>query len=187
MDKGLGMTLNKIHALAGLLAIATTGAAEASTQGSLGSTSTGSVTINASVPARVRISGLADVNLTNVDPTLNASVAQNICVWSNTATHGYQVTASGSGAASAFTLANAALPVVPYTVEWANSSGQTTGTPLTAGGALTGQTSSATNSNCSSGPASSASLIVKIGSTDLQAMPAATTFTGTLTLVVAPE
>jgi hypothetical protein len=174
-------------ALAGLMTLGAPSAAGASTQGSLGTTSTGSVTINASVPARVRISGLTDVNLTNVDPSLNASVAQNVCVWSNTATHGYQVTATGSGAANAFTLANGVLPVVPYSVEWANSSGQTSGTALATGAALTGQTSSATNNNCASGPAASASLIVKIGSTDLQAMPAATTFTGTLTLLVAPE
>lgn len=181
------MTSTRMHVAAGLLLIGAAGAAEASTQGSLGTTSTGSVTINASVPARVRISGLTDVDLTNVDPSVNASVAQDICVWSNTVTQGYQVTASGSGTANAFTLANGALPEVPYSVEWAGTSGQTSGTPLSTGAALTGQTSSATNSNCASGPASSASLIVRIGSTDLQAMPAATTFTGTLTLVVAPE
>lgn len=161
--------------------------AHASTQGSFGSTSTGSVNINASVPARVRISGLTDVDLTNSDPSANASVAQNVCVWSNTATRGYRVTATGSGAANAFTLANGALPVVPYSVEWAGTTGQTTGTALSTGTALVGQTSSATVSDCSSGPASSASLIVRVGSSDLQAMPAATTFTGTLTLVVAPE
>lgn len=181
------MNSTRMHAVAAFLLLGTAGAAEASTQGSFGTTSTGSVTINASVPARVRISGLADVDLTNVDPAVDAQVAQDICVFSNTVTRGYQITASGSGAASAFTLANGALPVVPYTVEWAATSGQTSGTPLAAGAALTGQTSAATNNNCASGPASSASLIVKIGSTDLQAMPAATTFTGTLTLVVAPE
>lgn len=181
------MTSNRMHAAAVLLLLGTAGAAEASTQGSLGATSTGSVTINASVPARVRISGLADVDLTNVDPSTDASVAQDICVYSNTVTRGYQVTATGSGTANAFTLANGALPEVPYSVEWAASPGQTSGSVLATGSALTGQTSAATNSNCASGPASSASLIVKVGSTDLQAMPAATTFTGTLTLVVAPE
>lgn len=173
--------------LVGLLLLGSAGAAQASTQGSLGATSTGSVNINASVPARVRISGLTDVDLTNVDPSVNALAAQNICVWSNTAARGYRVTATGSGAANAFTLASGALPVVPYSVEWAGTSGQTSGASLTTATALTGQTSSATNANCSSGPPSSASLIVKIGAADLQAMPASTTFSGTLTLVVAPE
>ena len=159
----------------------------ASTQGSFGATSTGSVTINASVPGRVRISGLSDVTFSNVDPSSNASNAQNVCVWSNTSTRGYTVTATGSGSANAFTLASGALPAVPYTVQWASSSGQTSGTSLTAGSVLTGQTSTATNQDCSAGPAASASLVVAIGSSTLQSMTAGVTYNGTLTLVVAPE
>lgn len=161
--------------------------AAASTQGAFGSTSTGSVTINASVPGRVRISGLSDVTFSNADPSVAASNAQNVCVWSNTSTRGYTITATGSGASNAFTLASGALPVVPYTVAWAASSGQTSGTSLTAGTTLTGQTSSATNSDCSAGPTASASLVVSIGSPVLQSMTAGVTYNGTLTLVVAPE
>ncbi|GAA4747488.1 hypothetical protein GCM10023264_11520 [Sphingomonas daechungensis] len=172
--------------MAALAVLASAGTAQAATQGSLGATSTGSVSISASVPNRVRISGLSDVAFTNADPSLNASNAQNVCVWSNTSTKGYRVTATGSGAANAFTLANASL-TVPYTVEWSASSGQTSGTALAVGTPLTGQTSLATNSNCASGPSSSASLIVKIAATDLQTMTAATNYTGTLTLLVAPE
>lgn len=159
----------------------------ASTQGSLGTTSTGSVVINASVPGRVRISGLSDVTFTNVDPTVAASDAQSVCVWSNTATRGYSITATGSGAASAFTLSSGALPTVPYTVEWAPTSGQTSGTGLSAGAALTGQTSTAINPDCSAGPSASASLVVSIGSPTLQGMTGGVTYNGTLTLVVAPE
>lgn len=159
----------------------------ASTQGSFGSTSTGTVTINASVPGRVRISGLSDVTFTNADPSVDASNAQNVCVWSNTSTRGYTITATGSGAGNAFTLASGALPAVPYSVEWAPSSGQTAGTVLAAGSTLTGQTSTATNSDCSAGPAASASLVVSIGSSTLQTMNAGVTYNGTLTLVVAPE
>lgn len=159
----------------------------ASTQGSLGSTSTGSVTINASVPGRVRISGLNDVTFSNVDPSIAASNAQNICVWSNTSTRGYTITATGSGTANAFTLSSGALPAVPYTVEWAQTSGQTAGTSLTTGTALTGQISTAINSDCSAGPSSSASLIVSMGSSTLQGMSSGVTYNGTLTLVVAPE
>ena len=159
----------------------------ASTQGSFGATSTGSLSINASVPGRVRISGLSDVTFSNVDPSVNATDAQNVCVWSNTSTKGYNITATGSGTAGAFTLASGALPVVPYTVEWAASSGQTSGTSLTAATALTGQTSTATNSDCSAGPSASASLVVSIGSATLQTMSSGVTYNGTLTLLVAPE
>jgi hypothetical protein len=172
--------------VATLMTVAIAGTANASTQGSLGTTSTGSVSISASIPSRVRISGLSDVAFTNVDPSVNAANAQNVCVWSNTGTKGYRLTATGSGASNAFTLANASL-TVPYTVEWSGASGQTSGTALAAGSALTGLTSTATNSSCASGPAASASLIVKIGASDLQTMDASTSYTGTLTLLVAPE
>ena len=164
-----------------------TSPALASTDGSFGATSTGSVIINASVAGRVRISGLTDVTFTGVDPSVAAIDAQDVCVRSNTSTRGYSVTATGSGASSAFTLSSGALPDVPYTVEWAPTSGQSTGTALTAGTALTGQTSTAINSDCSAGPSSSASLVVALGSPTLQSMTAGVTYNGTLTLVVAPE
>ena len=169
-----------------LAALLAQGAAQAATQGSLGTTSTGSVSIGASVPSRVQLSGLSDISFANQDPATNASSAQNVCVWSNTGTKGYNVTASGSGASNAFTLSGGA-QTVAYTVEWAGSSGQSSGTALASGSALTGLTSAATNATCASGATSSASLIVKIPSSNLQGMQAATNYTGTLTLVVAPE
>jgi hypothetical protein len=169
-----------------MLALGCGMAADAATQGSLGSTSTGSVSVSVSVPNRVQLSGLTDVAFLNQDPSVAASNAQNVCVWSNTSTRGYNIDATGSGAAGAFTLGSGAL-TVPYTVEWSSSSGASSGTPLTSGTALTGLTSTATNASCSAGPASSASLIVGISTANLQTMQASTTYTGTLTLVVAPE
>ena len=162
------------------------GTAGAATQGSLGATSTGSISIGASVPNRVQLSGLTDVSFANQDPATAAASAQNVCVWSNTSTKGYNVTATGSGTANAFTLANGAL-TVPYSVEWAQTSGQASGTALTTGSALTGLKSTATNALCAAGPSSTASMIVKMSTANLQSMQAATTYTGTLTLVVAPE
>jgi hypothetical protein len=180
-------TISKV-ALAGAFSVCALSAstANAATQGTLGATSTGTVTITASVPNRARITGLSDVSFLNQDPTSAASGAQNVCVWSNTATKNYTVTATGDGASNAFTLANGAL-TVPYSVQWNASSGQTSGTALTAGTASATLTSTATHQICSSGPTSSASLIVGIGTADLGAMQAATTYTGVLTLVVAPQ
>lgn len=171
---------------AGLAAVLMHGSAVAATQGTLGATSTGSVVINASVPNRVQLTGLNDVSFLNQDPATAALNAQNVCVWSNTSTKGYNVTATGSGTGSAFTLANGAL-TVPYSVEWSGTSGQSAGTALASGTALTGLKSTATSATCSSGVSSSASLIVKMSTANLQTMQAATTYTGTLTLVVAPE
>lgn len=161
--------------------------AHAATQGSLGATSTGTVTITATVPNRAQITGLSDISFTNADPTTVASSAQNSCVWSNTATKGYSITASGSGTAGAFTLSSGALTPVPYSVQWAASSGQTSGTALASGTALTGLTSTATRPTCNSGPATSSSLVVSIAASDLQEMVASASYTGTLTLLVTPQ
>ena len=171
-------------ALASILA---GGAAQAATQGTLGATSTGTVTITASVPNRTQISGLTDINFTNVDPGTTATSAQNDCVWSNTATKGYSIRATGSGAGGAFLLANGALTPIPYSVQWSQTSGQTSGTALTAGATLAGQVTTATSPTCGSAPSTTSSLIVSIGATDLQNMVATTNYTGTLTLLVTPQ
>jgi hypothetical protein len=173
-------------ACAALLAVVADSGALAASQGTLGSTSTGSLSISASVPNRIQLTGLTDVAFTNQDPSTAASNAQNLCVWANTSTKGYNVTATGSGSGGAFTLDKGAV-TVPYSVEWSASSGAASGAALAAGTALTGLVSTATNPTCSAGPASSASLIVSLSATDLQSMQAATSYTGTLTLVVAPE
>jgi hypothetical protein len=182
---GAGALKATIAGAVALAALSAT-AAQAATQGTLGATSTGTVAISASVPNRARITGLTDVAFTSQDPNTAASSAQNVCVWSNTATKGYTVTATGSGAANAFTLANGSL-TVPYSVQWSATSGQTTGTALATGTASAGLVSSATHQTCATGNATTASLIVGIGTADLGAMQAATSYTGTLTLVVTPQ
>lgn len=182
------ISLNKRLVVLGAVAASALmgGEAFAATQGSLGATSTGSIGISASVPSRARITGLQDVAFTNQDPATAASDAQSVCVWSNTATKEYTITATGSGTGSAFTLSNGS-GTVPYSIEWAASSGQTSGTALTAGTASASLTSTATSQNCASGPAASASLIVGIGTTDLGTMGAGSSYAGTLTLLVTPQ
>jgi len=131
---------------------------------------------------KARIQDLSDVNfgtLTNL--AADASLNQSICVFSQS--NIYNVRASGSGTGGAFTLSSGA-NTLAYEVQWSALPGRTTGTMLTANTALTGQTSSAQQQGCNSGP--SASLIVVLRSA---ALSSATTgsYTGTLTLVVAPE
>jgi hypothetical protein len=174
-------------ALVTLAMLSTAGVANASTQGTLGATSSGSVTITATVPNRAQITGLADIAFTNVDPATTATNAQNVCVWSNTSTKGYTITASGSGTGGAFTLSSAALPTVPYSVQWNASSGQSSGTALTSGTASASLTTTATKPTCSSAPTTTSSLIVSIAATDLQSMVATASYTGTLTLLVTPQ
>jgi len=180
-------SLRHFGAAGALALLAMSATAQAATQGSLGSTSTGTVSISATVPGRVQISGLSDFAFGTLDPTTAASTAKNVCVWSNTATRGYNITATGDGAASAFTLTNGSTTLA-YGVEWAGSSGQSTGTSLATSSAATGFTSTATNPSCSAGPATTASLIVKFSTAQMQsAVGSASAYTGILTLVVAPE
>jgi hypothetical protein len=136
--------------------------------------------------SNVRITGLSDAAFGTITNLGTDSIkAQNICVFSNTATSGYHVTANGSGTSGAFTLASGA-NTLAYQVQWSASSGQTTGTQLSPNVALTGLTSAATQQACNSGPASSASLIVILRSTALLSATAGT-YNGTLTLVIGPE
>jgi hypothetical protein len=169
-----------------LLATAAAGTAQAATDGTLGATSTGTVTINATIASRVQISGLTDVTIASTDPNTPESKAQDVCVWSNTAGRKYNIKASGSGTGGAFTLASGTLPTVNYTVEWNQLVAKTSGSALTAGTALTGQASLAANPTCATG-GESASLIVKMDTTNLQNMQAGAAYTGVLTLLVAPE
>ena len=177
-----------ILALAGSL-LAT--ASVAATQGTVGTTSTGTVTINATIASRVDITGLTDITFADSDlgPVVNtanqATKAANVCVWSNNADKSYYITASGSGASNAFTLANSTNPVIPYEVYWSATSGATTGTQLTTATKSAKLTSTATAPTC--GGSTTATLVVGIQGSDANSMLASTTYSGVLTLLVSPS
>ena len=56
-------------------ALACSTAANAATQGSLGATSTGTVGISATIPARVQITGLSDFGFGSIEPGAAASTS----------------------------------------------------------------------------------------------------------------
>ena len=138
--------------------------------------------------ATVNITKLQNVTFTNLDPTVNATRSQNVCVFSSTRHGGYRVTGRGSGAGSAFTLsAGGALSPLPYEVQWSSSAGASSGTTLSPGVGLTGQTSGATSQTCALGPTATASLIVVLHASDLQGAASGLPYSGTLSLTIAPE
>ena len=171
---------------AALVAASLAAPADAATQGSIGLTSTGSVAISATVLQRAQITGLTDIAFGSLDPAVAATASQSDCVWSNTAGKGYTITATGSGTGGAFTIANGAA-TVPYSVQWAATASQTSGTALTTGTASGSLVTTATTPGCTAGPATTSSLIVSIAAAGLQTMVAAANYTGTLTLVVQPQ
>ena len=134
----------------------------------------------------VRITGLTDVAFgTLASLSSDASRSQSVCVYANTATAGYNVRASGSGPGGAFALTSGSNSL-PFEVQWSSAAGQGAGTQLTANVALPGQTSSASQQTCNSGPASSASLIVILRSAALSGALAGS-YNGSLTIVIGPE
>lgn len=136
---------------------------------------------------KAQISGLSDVTFgTIANFSTDLSSSQNVCVYSSVKTTGlYSVTGTGSGSGGAFTLASGS-NTLAYEVQWAASANQTSGTSLNPGVALTALSSSASSATCSSGPTSSASLITVLRTTNIQAANAGS-YTGTLTLLVAPN
>lgn len=135
---------------------------------------------------KVRISSLSDVTFgTLSDLSSDAVQSQSLCLYSDTPTSGYNVTASGGGPGGAFQLTSG-LSSLPYEVQWSSSSGRSSGVQLSPNVPLTGQTSAASHQVCTNGPASSASLIVLLRSASLSSVTAGT-YSGTLTLLVGAE
>ena len=138
------------------------------------------------VSNNVRITGLTDVAFGSISSFSTDSVRnEDICVYSNTSLSNYQITATGSGVGQSFALLSGSNNLT-YEVQWNASPGQTSGTSLTAGVPLTTQHSNATQQTCNSGPTSSASLIVIIRASAVASAKAGS-YTGTLSLLVAPE
>ena len=135
---------------------------------------------------KARITALSDVAFgTIANLSVDAINSQSICVYSTSATSGYNVTASGSGPSGAFQLLSGA-QILPFEVQWSGTSGQTSGIQLNPNVPLTGQASIASQQTCNSGPATSASLVVILRSSALTSASAGT-YSGTLTLLVGPE
>lgn len=134
----------------------------------------------------VRITGLTDVAFGTVASLSSDAIqSQSVCLYANTASSGYNVRASGTGAGGAFTLSSGSNSL-PFEVQWNSAAGQSSGAQLSENVALSGQISSATQQTCNSGPAASASLIVILRSAALSSASAGA-YNGSLTLVIGPE
>ncbi len=130
------------------------------------------------------INNLSDMTFTSLNPVAALSSKENVCVFSNSLLGGtYSITATGSGAANAFTVSNGTFTVA-YTVNWANTANASSGTLLTAGVPLGGLTTGLLSSLCTLGITNS-TLFVSFSSTNLQNARAGS-YTGTLTLLITP-
>ena len=165
--------------------------AMAAVQGELGTTSQGSLDLRVSKPARARISDLNDLTLASwVTGDGDVKLKDDVCVYSSKAQGGYTIKASGSGAESAFTLANGS-EILPYSVAW-NSGGvgnlTDTGTNLASNETSPRLTGASRDSSSCNGqnPGPTARLVVSMLETDMDAAIDGT-YDGTLTLLVTPN
>ena len=157
--------------------------AYAASQGSMGASSTGSLDITMDAPGMVRVSDFVDMSfdLATWDGVSPYGYSDGICVWSNTG--GYNVTATGDGPAGSFEISFGGSRV-PYSVTWADQ--VSAADPLTTAVALTTQQATVNSTTCNSGADNTATVQVIFAATDL-AMAIAGSYSGTLTVVVAPE
>lgn len=141
----------------------------------------------ASSADKVRISALSDLSFGVITNFAADSVrSESLCLYAKSPPlDQYRITASGSGPGGAFELSSG-IDRLPYEVQWNDVAGQAGGAPLAANQPLTGQQNTASVDDCSKGAATTASLVVVLRSAAVSSASSGT-YTGTLTLVVAPE
>ena len=172
-------------AMAIALGLFATGSVYAATQGSLGATSTGTLNITATVNNLVQITNLNDIDLGTFTGTGNLTGNDTLCIYRN-GSGTYQITATGSGTGSAFTVTDGS-NTLPYTVDYTSDLlGTPTTTTMSTGSALTGQAGVDSASTTCAGGGDNAQVDITISNADLTSAPAGA-YSGTLTLVVAPE
>lgn len=189
------LNMKKVGAMVAAISLTTTVLTPfnvmAATQGTLGATSTGSVDLSVTKPPRADINGLVDLSLSSwVNGDGDQELTEDVCVYSTKSGGGYTIKASGSGASSAFTLANGA-NTLPYSVTW-NAGG--VGNLANTGVALAANTTSSALSHASrdsstcngAHPGPTARLVVGLLASDLDGIVDGT-YSGTLTMLVTPN
>jgi hypothetical protein len=172
-----------------ILALSASQVAVAATQGTPGPTSTGTVTINATITPEVNITNLNDFTFTATElrTALNtgteASQFDRVCVWSNNPDRSYFIIATGSGASNVFSLTDGTRTLA-YSVQWADNNSGVNMTALTSGAKSSAFSSPAGTPDCGGSPRQS--LRITIANAAIAAMEASTAYTGVLTLLVSP-
>lgn len=156
------------------------GNAMAATQGSLGSTSTGSATVSLTIPPVFEISGLSDLALGSYSGAAMAG-NEDVCVYQNGG-GAYHVLATSS--TGSFQVSDGASHTIPMDVRWNNKIGTSGNTSLVYNTATAETGANITSADCSSG-GKSADLQVNFTLAALQVAPAAT-YDATLTVVIEP-
>ena len=162
--------------------------AYSATQGSAGSSSSGTVDISISKVGSAHISDVEDANFGVWSGSGNLVNNDDICVYADSAGGTYNVTITGDGPSNSFQINDGEGHYMNYDVRWNDEAGtNTNGNNLTPGVILTGQTGANTTSiNCNNGANLNSRMRIRILEADLMTA-FATTYSGTVTIIVAAE
>lgn len=143
----------------------------------------GNVTFSLVIPSLVKLSNVSDFALGTFDGQNDLVASDTMCVYRNGAT-AFGITATGSGAGGAFTLAGGA-GVLPYSVSWQDSLGTVT---LAAGVAQNARGNAYNlNADCNAGAADNVTVTVRATAANLTTVPATGLYSGVLTLIVSAQ
>ena len=172
-----------LFCVAALVAFVMPQSGRAASDGTLGTSSSGSASISVTIPNLILISGMADIGFGTYSGVGDLNQNEDICIYTNKAAGTYRVTGSGSGGGGAFTLSDGT-NTLAYNVFYNDVTGTTGEQQLTSGTPLGSQNGANTTSqNC--GGSNDANYHVQILGTNLLAAPSGA-YSGTLTLLVEP-
>lgn len=178
--------MHKFKATVLVVSLMSTTVSFSATDGTLGTTSTGTVVVSLTIPALVLITGLANITLTPTNFVAPVTGATTACIYSNVVTPlgSYYVTASSAnGLAGAFRVNNGT-NFITYSAFWNNAAAAAQTTALTSGTKTAQQTGgSAVSLTCGGNP--NANFNVSFSSAQV-AGAAPLTYTDTVTLLITP-
>lgn len=176
----------KLKAILLVISISSTPLVFSATDGTLGTTSSGSVVVTLTIPALVRVSGLSDITMSPTTIASDVTGSTTACIYSNVVSPlgSYYVTATSVNASSgAFRVKNGT-DFITYTAFWNNSSATSQTTALTSGTKTAQQTNgSAISLTCGGTP--NANFNVNFSSAQIAGAPPLT-YTDTVTLLITP-
>jgi hypothetical protein len=158
----------------------------AATQGTLGTTSTGTINISITLPALVEVTGFSDITLGSTS-SFPATGNTTACIYSNVASPlgSYFVTATSQNTSGTdFRVKDSGTDFIAYSAFWNNASSASQTTSLTSGTKTAQQTGgSAVSLNCGGSP--NANFNISFSAAQVQGAPAAS-YSDVVTLLISP-
>lgn len=158
-----------------------------STQGTLGTTTTGTVNVSITIPPLVEVTGLTDITLGSTS-SFPATGNTTACIYSNVTSPAgsYYVTATSQNSSGAnFRVKDSGTNFIVYSAFWNNTSAATQNTALTSGTKTAQQTGgNATSLTC--GGSANANFNLSFSAAQVQGVQAAT-YTDVVTVLITPS